>query len=155
MKTKLSPPWVTFFNEVKAFFSHDEEVKIKFDPENYKIKVLVDNPAKAAALDKLLVHKKQFGNVTVTVDVIPGNSEDNIAALYEAAFDGNDVFEYVASKDVPGGAFNYVVWRFAACQFYNDNIGDVFGNCTKLASDVAADILQPADGVYHCVKPQI
>ena len=70
---KLSPPWVTYYRELEELFSQDPEVTVKFDEDKLQIKLLVANTDKAYALSMLLNPSKEFGNVTVTIDVIPSN----------------------------------------------------------------------------------
>jgi len=70
---KLSPPWVTYYRELEELFSKDPEVTVKFDEDKLQIKLLVANTDKAYALSMLLNPSKEFGNVTVTIDVIPSN----------------------------------------------------------------------------------
>lgn len=155
-KMKLATPWVTYYNEVKDLFCEDKDVRVEFIPEQYKIKLFVNGREKAAALDKVLLHEKKFGVVTVTIDVIPENRDEaeDWAELYRAAFKGNKALDRVEVKPLMVTDATYVVWSFAACQFYNDDLGDVEGNCTMLLSDVAKDVLQPRLGLYHCMKPQ-
>ena len=60
-KLKLSPPWMTYANEVKALFREDKEVRVVYDDEEKKLKLYVDNPRKADALAQLLPAEKTFG----------------------------------------------------------------------------------------------
>ena len=155
MDMKLSPPWVKYYNEINSLFGEDPDVTVAFDEDNYKIRLFVDDTDKAAALDRLLLHEKQFGNVTVTVDVIPANTCTDYADLYDIAFRGNDALDSIVVKETPqGDDLTYAVWGFTACQFFNDDISDVNGNCTMLTSDVAKDVMKPVPGLYHCMKPQ-
>ena len=58
-RVKLSAPWDEFYNEVNELFKYDEEVRVVFFEEQKTIKLYVDNPAKAEALQKLLHQKKE------------------------------------------------------------------------------------------------
>lgn len=155
MDMKLSPPWVKYYNEIKSLFGEDPDVTVTFDEERCKIRLFVEDADKAAALDRLLLHEKKFGNVTVTVDVIPANTCASYEDLYRTAFMGNDALDGVVVKQTPqGDDMTYIVWEFTACQFFNDDLSDVNGNCTMLTSDVAKDVMKPVPGLYHCLKPQ-
>lgn len=72
-KTKLSPPWVTYYKELNKFFEGDPEVKVIYDDieDEIVIKILVDNTDKADALSMILKPSVDFGNVHVNIDVCP------------------------------------------------------------------------------------
>lgn len=70
---KLAAPWVAYFNEVKALFGDDPEIKLEYNNDNYEIKMYVDNQEKADALTQLIPAEKAFGNIVVKTIVIPSN----------------------------------------------------------------------------------
>ena len=74
-KLGLSSPWVNFYRELEALFAKDPEVKVVYDEEKNDVKLYVDNLAKADALAQLLPVERTFGNITITVTVIPANKE--------------------------------------------------------------------------------
>ena len=156
MKLKLSPPWITFAKEVTALFETDEEVKVLYDGVEQTITLFVDNAAKADALTALLPEQKEFGNVAVKLIVKPSNDArtgDAYEDTYKTAFDGNDALVSTATVVNPLGTFTYVVWDAQIVQFFADNLGDIEGNESMLLAEVAADVLAPAGGVYHCTVP--
>ncbi len=156
MKMRLSPPWVTYYSEIKALFAKDPEIKVVFDQEDYVISVYVKNAAKAEALEHILPVEKAFGNVSVKIAVIPANDArrgDKYEGLYETAFDGNPVLAYVQRVDCPLGSFTYIVWGCDIIQFFDDNLGDVAGNQSMLCADAAKDVFDPVVGVCHCTEP--
>ena len=148
---KLSPPWVKYFKELKALFEFDPHVSVTFDEDEYVIKVYVEGAVKAEALTEILPMEKEFGNVVVKIEVIPANlSADNPAELFKAAFEGNPVFAYAISPVGVFNAFKYIVFKPEVVQFYNDDLGDVNGNCTTLYQDIAKDVFKDFNGVYFC-----
>ena len=94
----LASPWVIFYHEVQALFEKDEDIKITFDEENYVIKLYVTGTDKAAALEELLPQEKDFGNITLKIEVIPANNENpTFKELYERALTGNPIFSYASN----------------------------------------------------------
>ncbi len=149
---KLSPPWDTFYKEVKALFGRDEEVKVVMNEEKYELNLFVDNAEKADAISKLLPVEKTFGNVTLYIRVIPADGgKERIKDIFAKAFSGNPAFSYIKSIDPSTGAFGatYVVFENRVVQFYNDDLTDVNGNCSTLYQDIAQDVIT-AKGVYYC-----
>ncbi len=150
-KLTLSPPWITFANEMKAMFDNDDQVSVVFDQEESVISVYVEGQNKAEALEQLLVKEAVFGTVTVKVKVIPGNTPDNkYVDLYKTAFQGNCNYRGSTFVSGPLGKFTYIVWSCVPKQFFDDNLADYQGNRTLLLEDIAKDIFAEADGVYHC-----
>ena len=149
---KLSAPWVKFYNEIKALFEKDPEIKITFDEETPEVKLYVDNERKADALTKLIPSEKAFGNVTLKVTVIPANTEPTKLDLLQEAFYGNPTLSYVWSADTPLGPFNYAVFENKVVQFFNDDMGDINGNCSTLYQELAKDVFGTDIGVHFCTE---
>ena len=151
-KIKLSPPWLTFYHEMEALFGEDPEIRIEYSDSTETIKLYVDNTEKAEALSKLLPVKKSFGNVTVTIQVIPANeSAVRIVDLFDRAFKGNPALSYVRTT---GGAFgipmDYVVFKNRVVQFFNDDISDINGLKSTLYQEIAKDIFDETTGIFFC-----
>lgn len=150
-KLRLSPPWITFVHEVEALFAQDEEVKVKYDDEFCTLKLYVDNTDKAEALSQILPEKKEFGNITVTIEVVPANlKEAPIDKLFEKAFSGNLALSYTTAFDSPFGKVSYVVFEKKVIQFFNDQMDDINGNKSMLYEDAARDVFGTELGIFYC-----
>ena len=69
-KLGLLSPWAIYYNELKTFFEKDCEVTVIYDEENNVVNLYVNNSAKAAALTEKKKKKKDFGAVTLKINVI-------------------------------------------------------------------------------------
>ena len=149
---KLSPPWVTYYRELEELFSQDPEVTVKFDEEKLQIKLLVANTDKSYALSRLLNPSKEFGNVTITIDVIPSNDdEDSPFEMIRTAFKGNPVCSQIkAMTDFTGNEVNYVAFKSEVAQFFNDDISDLNGNKSMLYKEIAEDVFKEHNGIFFC-----
>ena len=151
---KLSPPWTKFYKELEALFKDDPGIKMAFEEQEdgYKIKLYVEGANKAEALVELLPTEKQFGNVTVYIDVIPANlNKEDIVQLYRAAFEGNPAFSYAeAVTGISAPNFNYIVFEPEVVQFFNDDLSDINGYCSTLYQEIAKDVFVEHPGVYFC-----
>ena len=150
---KLSPPWVSFYRKLCALFAKDPDVSIDFDEDALEVKLKVDGADKADALSQLLPCKKPFGNVTLTITVIPSNK---IGArkidLFSKAFDGNRaVSEIITLTNEYGDKNDFVVFDSEVVQFFNDDISDVYGNCSTLYQDIAREVFD-GSGVFFCTE---
>ena len=126
---KLSPPWVTYVHEVQALFEEDPEIKISYDESSYKLKLFVDNSDKATALAKILPEKKEFGNVVLTIEIVPANQNDaSIDEVFQKAFLGNPAMARIVAIDTPFGTVNYAAFQKKVIQFFNDQMDDINGN---------------------------
>lgn len=150
---KLSPPWITFVHEVEALFENDPEVKVLYNDAENKLKLYVDDSDKAMALAKLLPEKKEFGNVVVSIEIIPANPEDmSIDELFAKAFCGNPALAMSVAYDTPFGKISYAVFQKKVVQFFNDQMDDINGNKSMLFQDIAKDVFNPDLGIYYCTE---
>jgi len=151
-KVGLSAPWVEFYDEVEALFKEDKEIKTVYDEDNKIIKVYVSNATKAEALTQLLPAERIFGKVTVQVQVIPANTLDFVPRnLFAVAFEGNPALSFV--QDVTGvfeNPISYVVFKNKVVQYWNDNLGDIYGNRSTLYQEIAKDVFGDQQGVFFC-----
>lgn len=148
----MSSPWVVYYREVEAFFREDPEVHVLYDDEKKEIRLYVDSSVKAAALDQILVHEKAYGNITLTIKVIPANGFGLYKGyLYQNALDRNGALSYIRTvQGVFSNDLTYVVFACKVVQFYNDDLGDIHGICSTLYQNIANDIFEPAEGVFYC-----
>lgn len=152
-KMKLSPPWVTYVNEIKALFAEDPEIKILYDEDSYTLKLFVDDADKAMALAKLIPEKKEFGNVVLNIQIVPANSDDyDIDQIFNKAFDGNPVLSYTAAFDTPFGHVTYAVFQKKVIQFFNDQMDDINGNKSMLPQDAARDVFGERTDIFFCTE---
>lgn len=157
-RMKLSPPWYTYVNKLAAMFGKDPEISIQYDDYIEEVKIFVDNPKKADALGRLLPELVQFGNVTITINIIATKNVQDIGnvsekELFECAFEGNPVFSFAYT--ITGLLLNnitYIVFKNEVVQFFNDNLNDVYGNLSTLYQEIASELFADADikTVYYC-----
>ena len=154
---KLAPPWITLASEMEQLFKYDPEVHIVYDNDSYILSVYVDKQRKADALAALIPASITFGNVELHINIIPANGALSTtvgltqAQLFENAFEDNGAFAFV--KQVTGIFANnltYVVFKNKVVQYFNDNLGDIYGNCSTLYQDIAKNIFGSIPGVYFC-----
>ena len=152
MALKLSPPWAKVAAEMSQMFKYDAEVHVVYDEDEQVISLFVDNSGKAFALMNLLPEEYVFGNVTLKVKVIPANGlKASTGSLFATAFENNGAFSFV--KEIKGIFTNnltYVVFKKRVVQFFNDNLGDYYGNCSTLYEEIARDLFGEQEGVYFC-----
>lgn len=150
---KLSAPWYFYYRELKVLFGEDPEVKVVLDEGEMEVKLYVSNDRKADALQQLLPAKKDFGNVTLKVTVVPANDgQTGMTKLFEDAFLGNPVLSDLVHLDTPMGSFDYAIFRKEVVQFFNDDLSDINGNCSTLYQDIARDVFDEDTGVFFCTE---
>lgn len=156
-KLNLSTPWMTHYHELVAMFKYDPEVHVVYDEEENIIRLYVDRQAKADALASIIKNEMTFGNVKLFIEIVPANGAlPMIAATvkpgtFEDAFKDNGAFSFV--KRIAGIFSNdltYVVFKNKVVQFFNDDLGDIYGNCSTLYQNIAKDIFNELEGVFYC-----
>ena len=153
-RVKLSAPWDEFYNEVNELFRYDDEVRVVFFEEQKTIKLYVDNPAKAEALQKLLPQKKEWGKVVLLIEVIPSNKEKKTEltrSIWSVAFTSNTAVSFIYTIDgIFSNPLTYVVFVNEVVQYFNDNLGDINGNRSTLYEDIARDVFENVDATFFC-----
>lgn len=153
-KLKLSTPWVTLYRQIGALFGEDPDVKVEYiagDGNDPTIKLYVEGQDKADAISRILPLTYEFGNVTVSVIVVPANKNETKETMFRMAFAGNPAFSYAATAEgVFTNPITYVVFRNRVVQFWNDDLSDINGNETTLYESIAKDLLVNCDGTCFC-----
>ena len=157
VRLKISSPWVTYVNEIKALFGNDSDINIVYDNREVEVKLYVEDAKKAWAIDMLLPDEKQFGNITLYITVVPPNdaimySFDNntVAEIFDIAFRRNPAYAFSYSvDDIFSNEIVYIVFKNKVVQFFNDNLNDLYGNISTLYQEIAKDILN--NEVFHSV----
>lgn len=148
MRTKISPPWITYINKMQALFDGDPQIacNINWSGTNPSIILATNCGDKAAALLQLLPYEKKFGNVTLAIGIdgpVSNRAFKTTKELFETAFDGNPAFAYCVAPTEEGYwfvDFTYVVFKKEVVQFFNDNLDDAHGVLSTLYQDIAAEI---------------
>ena len=144
-------PWVIYYRQIEAMFKKDPEVKVEYDDSNYTIKLLVNNNVKAEALRKILPAKKVFGNVEVSVIVIPANGVDSHVKYIENAFKGNEAFSHTTTAGIyTSNPITYCSFKKEVVQYAADDLGSETGLASTLYQDIAKEIFDNMDGVFFC-----
>lgn len=155
---KLSSPWVKYYREIDALFGKDPDIKIEYNDDSnpQEIKLLVTGEEKADAIAKLLPSEKVFGNVVVKITVCPANlGNTDQVQLFRAAFCGNPAFKFAAcAEGIFTNPITYVVFAKEVVQFYDDDLGDINGNCSTLYQNVAKDVFGDVKGVFFCTDKE-
>ena len=149
---KLSPPWTTIYNKLCAFFAKDPDIKVnpvKFTKTGDRY-IVVESPycEKIDALATLMKDEYKFGNVTLKIHFAVSNNFKDIRTdgLYDQVIDGlASNAAIVDIKKVENFVHDeFVVIEFAKeiVQFYNDDLGDYYGNWNGTYVDIAKELFK-------------
>lgn len=153
-RLKLSPPWDEYYRKVNALFERDPEVHVLYDEEDLILKLFVDTDSKAAALRELIPDTVNYGNVNLTIEIIPANGfgkiQDKRNAI-EEAFEGNDaVVDVITTTGIGEFGATYVVFDKIVVQYFNDDLTDIHGFRSTLYEEIAREVFKIQDGVFYC-----
>lgn len=151
MNVKLSAPWDIFFKQIFELFRYDNDIAVTHTEDDpYRITILVNSEDKYNALLQLMPTEKEFGNVTVSIDIVPSNKEKSDRELLETLFKGNQVFSKVVSSKLPtGDAINFAMFKPYVVQYYADNLRDPYGNNNELYADIAREVFGSRDNLQY------
>lgn len=163
----LSAPWLSHYRKLWAFFRNDSDVSVVYDGADMSVKIYVDDMDKANALSHVVACEKKFGNVTLTIEVIPGNDVKKLYAdtgrqanvlssdadIWYHIMLGNTAIDDIRNVVFIGGArFVFVLFKPVVVQYYNDDTTDYNGMESTLYEDIARDIFTENPGVYFCTE---
>lgn len=157
VRLKISPPWVTYVNQLQALFDGDPQIAFNIDysaEEGPSVVISCNNGDKVTALTKVLPETVKFGNIALYIDIdgIPSNRAFvSNKELFETLFDKNPAFAYVVSPVEEGIDWidmTYVVFKNCVVQFFNDNLNDCHGVISTLYEEIAREVLNIPMGVY-------
>lgn len=153
-KMELSPPWITFVNELRALFGSDPEINIVYLESSNEVKLYVTTDEKATALSRLIPTQKIFGNVILKITIIPANLKDIPSEdLFAAAFKNNPVLNRIQTiPSSPFGNMTYIIFEKKVVQFPNDEISDIYGNKSTLYQNIANDLFEPHMNIFFCTN---
>lgn len=153
---KKSAPWVTCYKEINELFKEDDDVFVVYEEDDNTVNVYVEDETKASAIRYLLPTEKEFGNVTLFINVLPSNKGNymvNVAnpiTVATDAFRNNDAV--VAVTDVSCVfPIAYVVFKRKVVQYFDDNLSDINGNCSTLYETMAKNIFNDV-GIKFCTS---
>ena len=144
---KLSPPWITFYKEICAMFSQDEDIRIEYNEDKSAITLLVKKYEKAEALKRIMPKEKAFGNVVVKINIEYRNGIQTVEEAYKLAFENNPAFKYTFVFQADTNAITYVVFKKEVVQYWNDDMSDPHGVTSTLYENIADDIFEKENGV--------
>lgn len=147
---KLSPPWVTYIRRLEKLFEHDDEVNVLYDDNSDapKVKLFCATEEKYSAWTRLLPMTVNFGNVTMSVTVIPPNGDVDYGDILAKAFKGNPILKDIKHVDnVPLMREWYVLFEPVVVQYMNDDITSPYGITSTLYAHIADDIINVDNSV--------
>lgn len=154
---KLVSPWIDYYRKLDALFAPDPNVMVAYDEDGstHTITLYVDGERKAAALGTLLKNEVRFGEVVLTIKVVPSNNVENkYFTLLKDAFDGNDAVRETVSVDDPvGGKHDFVIFKPEVVQYPNDDISDFYGLRSTLYQELAKEVIdipEEGDAIHFC-----
>lgn len=152
-KLQLFPPIVSYTNAIRELFKRDPEITMQWSDETATLTMLVDNPEKASALTNYLPDIKKIGRQEVKINIIPSNGLAGAPVTeIDKVFAGNPIYNF--SKKFPIDAFgnpiHYVVFNKEVIQYYENDLGDIYGMRSVLAEDLAREVLENTEGIYFC-----
>ena len=149
----LASPWITFYREIETLFKEDPGVRVIYDQDENAVRLYVEDSVKADALTQLLPTERTFGNVTVSVEVIPANKilASCKTNLFRAAFKDNPALSFIQTiNGIFTNEITYVVFVNKVVQYHNDSLADVYGQCSTLYQELAKDIFGESEGIFFC-----
>ena len=157
-------PWYEYQKQIKALLERDSQITVGevYEPEGHEVDFAFDiqvrNHEKFTALDDLLPATKEYGNVTLGIEIFDEentSATDDLATIYKTLFRDNPIVQDIVV--VPGhfGAPQvYILFKPEVIQYYRDDMTDYNGLFSGLAQDIAREVLEDKTGnVHFCTAP--
>lgn len=151
---RLAPPWVTYYRMLEKIFEHDDEVNVVFDEDAPRVKVFIANQAKYEAWMHLLPTTVEFGNVKLSVELVPPNGVVDYSEIIAQAFDGNPILaDIIHDTSVTAIREWYVMFEPEVAQFPNDDVSNPYGITSRLYADIANEVITVDPRVSFTTAP--
>lgn len=154
----LSPPQYGLWREIKGSFGASPNVQVKeiYEENGVNIIDIVGSDADVCnGLAYVMTLSYNFGGIKVTVRILDKGGNQYTAPIlkegenaaevlkkhFQNALQGNPYFSRVL--DISSGFVGVYVWiefQPKVIQFWNDNIGDYYGNNNYVAADVFSGV---------------
>ena len=139
---KLGTPWTIYANRVKALFEYDKDVRVEYDYETRKLVVHVDGSDKAESIKRLLPSSMTYGNVVLSIAIVPSDLLGTEEDLFRKAFEGNPALESVVESCGPAGDVSYALFAPAITQIHEDDLSEFDGMKTITYAELAKSVLK-------------
>ena len=146
----LQSPWVTYENYVRAILDPDPDIEVGHIDESIndnglrKLDVVVNKHEKAEALKSVLIRNISFGNVTLIINIIDteiNEDQEELVEKYKKLFVNNPIVKKIETvKDHANVDHSFICFDPVVVQFYNDDLTDLYGNYNGLFEDIARNI---------------
>lgn len=152
-KFEKTSPWIEYYYQIKSLFREDSDVCVMIDESGHELKIYVDSASKADAMRSLLPIKKEWGNVTYLIQVIPSDRKKELTSeeaveWFRLLFAGNPVVAKIARFDMLD--ITYVIFVKEVVQYYDDSFSSAYGVKSTLYEDLARAVFEPVNGVFYC-----
>lgn len=159
---KLSPPWWTVYNKIKAMFGADPDLTVQpmsGGDTSYTIYLDTPDATKAIALEKILKTEYNFGNIRLKVIVRVTNTNSKTVTPAESVYDNYldalattpAVVDIRHVVDMLGTKWVVIDFKKEVVQFWNDDLTDYYGNWNGLYTDIATDIFKYEPSVKYTI----
>jgi len=157
-------PWYEYQKQIKALLERDPQITVGevYEPEGHEVDFAFDiqvrNHEKFTALDDLLPAMKEYGNVTLGIEIFDEentSATDDLAAIYKTLFRDNPIVQdIVVVPDHFGASQVYILFKPEVIQYYRDDMTDYNGLFSGLAQDIAREVFKGKTGnVHFCTAP--
>lgn len=158
MGVTLSTPWAEYSRKVTALFDNDPDIiditMNSDDGKTYDLAIKVSGARKARAIAQILPRDVNFSGVKVITRVLCEEDKNpDIAQTFRDAFDGNSAVKKIATLNDPAGdPVTYISFAPQVVQFFDDNLGSLYGLKSTIYEDIAKEIFYDIDGVFYCTE---
>ena len=151
----LTAKWIQYVVFLKIMFER-EGTKILYNDEAKKVDIYVEDVAMAYAFSALLPPEKTFGNITLTINVIPANAGPDSVELFKIIFKDNPLVNDIITIQPEGtnNPFTYILFDESIVEYWNDNLGNPHGLSFALYQDIAEEIFDSHDGVFFTTQSE-
>lgn len=159
---KLSPPWWTVYNKIKAMFEADPDITIQpmsGGDTSYTIYLDTPDANKALALKNILKTEYHFGGVSLKIVTRVTNKIDESLKRSDTTYDNYldalattpAVVDIRHVVDMFGTKWIVIDFKKEVVQFWNDDLMDYYGNWNGLYTDIATDIFKYEPSVKYTI----
>ena len=152
----MSSPWVTYARKLAMLLTADD-TEVEYNSEKKKVTIRTNSFDKCAAFTKLLPQAVVFGNVILTIDIIPANDIDDVT-MFKHIFANSPIVDKIVTIQPEGTSnpFTYILFKKEVVEYWDDNLGNPHGFMFDLYQNMAENVFEDNhDGIIFTTSSSL
>jgi hypothetical protein len=134
-----------------------DDTTVEYDGEKRKVIIRTKSFDKCSAFTRLLPQAVVFGNVMLTIDIVPANDIDDVT-MFKHIFANSPIVDKIVTVQPEGTSnpFTYILFKKEVVEYWDDNLGNPHGFMFDLYQNIADNVFDSNhDGIIFSTSSSL